>query len=113
MENEIKLLKNNDNRTDSDVEWIEEFYSFLLGDVPEGIHLGHGHRPKLSRKKALTIIWYLQEHFPILPDHIEECWYCGSIFDVYCEGLYWETKGRHYCGSCTHLVPQNYDRGKR
>ena len=34
MENEIKLLKNNDKRADSDLEWIQEFYMFLQGEVP-------------------------------------------------------------------------------
>ncbi len=108
----INLLKNNDERTDSDTEWIEEFYCFLKGVVPEGMEMGRTNMLRLSKKKAFSIIWYLQEHFPILPDHIEVCWNCDSIFDVYSEGLHWETKNRHYCGSCTHLVPEHYDRGR-
>lgn len=110
---EIKLLKNNDKRDWEDAEWIDEFYAFLQGVIPDGIKSGHRNKLKLSKKKAFLIIWYLQEHFPILPDHIEVCWYCDSMFSVYQEGLYWETKNRHCCGSCIHLVPEYYDRGKR
>ena len=70
MSNKINLLKNNNKRTDSDLEWIEEFYNFLQGEVPETIHLPNGHIPKMTAKKAFSIIWYLQEHFSILPDKI-------------------------------------------
>lgn len=113
MKNEITLLKNNDKRTDTDLEWVDEFYQFLQGEIPEGMHLGKGHSPKMTPKKAMAIIWYLQEHFSILPDHIERCDNCNSLFDSWSSGIYWETKGKHYCGGCDHLVPQNYDRGKR
>ena len=112
MDNKIKLLKNNDNRAVTDIEWLEEFYHILQGVIPESISLGHGHKPKMSAKKALTIIWYLQEHLPVFPDSIEACWNCGCLFNSNEEGLYWETKGRHYCDGCWHLVPGNYDKGK-
>ena len=113
MENEIKLLKNNDNKDWSDQQWIEEFYKFLQGDIPDGITTHKGHQPKLSPKKAMTIIWYLQEHFPLLPDHIEKCSNCNDLYDSWSEGIYWESKGKFFCGNCEELVPQNYDRGKR
>lgn len=112
MENEISLLKNNDNRTDTDLEWVNEFYKFLQGEIPETISIGKGHKPKMSVKKAWSIIWYLQEHFPLLPDHINKCDNCDELFDCWSEGIYWETKGKHYCGCCQHLVPENYDRGR-
>lgn len=113
MNNEINLLKNNDNRDIEDIEWVREFYLFLQGELPDSIRLSNRHKPKLSAKKAFAVIWYLQEHFSILPDSIEVCWNCGYLFDSDAEGLYWETKGRHYCCGCSHLVPENYDRGKR
>jgi hypothetical protein len=113
MKNEIKLLKNNDERTDSDLEWVDEFYQFLQGVIPESIHVSRGHKVKLSPKKAMSIIWYLQEHFPVLTDTIESCHNCKGLFDSANSGIYWETKGRHYCGGCDHLVPENYDKGKR
>ena len=113
MYDEIKLLKNNSKREDSDLEWIEEFYEFLQGECPESIHFVRGHQPKLSQKKAFSIIYYLQEHFPVFPDHIERCDNCGGLFDTNCSGLYWETKGQHFCDGCEQLVPEHYDRGKR
>jgi len=51
-------------------EWIDEFYRFLQGETPEGMQCGKGGQPKLSEKKAFSIIWYLQEHMRILPDNI-------------------------------------------
>jgi hypothetical protein len=111
MHKRITLLKNNDKKDWTDLEWIDEFYNFLQGERPES--LSREFKPKLNRNQAFRIIWYLQEHFPLLPDTIEKCWSCGGLFDSASEGIYWETKGRHYCGGCDHLVPENYDRGKR
>jgi len=114
MYNEIKLLKNNDKRTDSDIEKVREFYRFLTGEeMPEKISMGRGYAPKMSEKKAFSIIWYLQEHLSIFPDTIERCSVCGELFDTNSEGLYWETKGKHYCNGCCDIVPYNYDRGLR
>lgn len=109
MYNKIILLKNNDNRTDSDIEKIQEFYRFLTGEkIPETISLGHGHNPKMSKNKAFSIIWYLQEHLSIFPDTIEKCAACGELFDTDSEGIYWDAKGKHYCGGCSDIVPYNY-----
>ena len=102
MTNEIFLLKNDDNRDIGDVERVEEFCSFLQGKLI-----------KLSAKKAFEVIYHLQEHFPVIPDHIEMCWNCKRLYDSNEEGLYWETKGRHYCAGCSQLVPENYDKGRR
>ena len=38
--NEIKLQKNNSNRDWSDLEWIQEFHSFLQGDILHTITFG-------------------------------------------------------------------------
>lgn len=113
MENEIKLLKNNDNRKDSDLEWVREFYDFLQGDLPESISIGKGHKPKMSSKKAMSIIWYLQEHFPVLPDKIERCSYCEGLYNSWSQGGYWESKMKHFCDGCRHFVPLNYDNSNR
>ena len=113
MKNEINLLKNNDERTDTDLEWIEEFYEFLQDECSENIRLRKGHQPKMSAKKAFAIIWYLQEHFPVFPDTIEKCWNCDNLFDTDSEGIYWQSKYRHYCSNCKYLVPYTYDRGLR
>ena len=55
MKNEIKLLKNNDKRIDTDLEWVEEFYEFLKGEVPKMISLRRGHKPKMSEKKLFLL----------------------------------------------------------
>ena len=110
---EIKLFKNNNDRLYTDLEWVDEFYNFLQGEIPDSIKLQKGHIPKMTAKKAMTIIWYLQEHFPILPDNIEMCDNCKTLYDTNAEGLYWETKGKHFCGGCSDIAPHNYDRGRK
>lgn len=92
-----------------DEQWITEFFEFLQGKQPEGMCISTAHAPRLSPKKAFSIIWYLQEHMRVLPSNIEKCWSCGNLYNSNAEGLYWESKGRHYCGSCEYEVPENYD----
>jgi hypothetical protein len=118
MDNEIKFQDNNHThdklRKDwDDLEWINEFYEFLKGDIPEGIKIGKHSNPKITPKKAFTIIWYLQEHLRILPDHIEKCSCCNDLYDTHSEGIYWESKGKFYCGTCEDQVPLNYDNNQR
>lgn len=97
----IKLLKNNQGRNWSDIEWMEEFCRFLQGGIPESMAIGRGHRVKLSANQANTIIWYLQEHLPVFPDHIEQCSVCKSFYDSYAQGHYSELTGKCYCSeSC-------------
>jgi len=113
MKNEIKLLKNNDKKDWSDIEWLEEFNNFLKGEIPEGLCISKHSTPKLTPKKAFTIIWYLQEHFSIFPDNIKKCSNCDELYDCNSEGIYWESKGKHFCSGCDHLVPYNYDNNNR
>ncbi len=117
MNNKIKFQDENHSNTHrkdwSDLYWIEEFYNFLQGEVPEELSITRGHQPKLSEKKANHVIWYLQEHLKILPDNIDRCDNCGNLFDSRTEGVYWEIKGKNYCGCCEVLAPKNYDRGKK
>jgi len=109
--NEINLLKNNTDRKLDDVDWVQEFFDFLKGQTPEGVSFRRGHAPKISPKKAFAIIYYLQEHLPVFPDHIEMCWNCGKLFDSYLGGVYWQSKERNYCDVCGDLVPIHHDRG--
>lgn len=96
MSHYIKLLR--DNQGISDLELIDKIYNHLKNDLG------------LKPKKAFSVIYFLQEHVSILPDTIEKCWYCKELFDSSEEGIYWESKGRHYCGCCSDQVPENYDR---
>lgn len=109
-EREIKLLKNNGNRDLSDLEWVSEFYEFMQGNVPEPIKLGRGSNPKLSKKKAMSIIWYLQEWFSILPDHIEICSVCGDLLDSYSSGKHSELTEKFYCDGCIPITLDEQER---
>lgn len=110
MSKEIHLIKNNDNKDWCDRDWVDEFYKFLQGEVPQGITMDNP--PKLSEKQAFSVIWFLQEAFPVIPDHIERCDVCGYIYDSHSGG--WSTehanvKGHHnFCDTdceATHPFP--------
>lgn len=100
MDNEIILLKNNDNRTDSDLEKVQEFYKFLQGEVPNGIVVNETTTLNLTPETAFTIIWYLQEHLSVFPDNIEKCSICGELYDSYSEGYHSEKRDLFMCSSC-------------
>lgn len=106
MTDEIKLIKNNGKRDLTDLEWVQEFYEFLQGDPPANILTN---KIKLSKNKAFTIIWYLQEQFSILPDHICQCDRCGDLYDSYEEGYHSEKKSKFYCGNCTTFKDEEQD----
>lgn len=100
MGNEIALIKNSENLQLSDVEWLDQFYEFLQQDI------------KMNKKKAFSIIYFLQEHLPVFPDHIEQCYTCGRLYDSYKEGHHSDMLGRNYCcESCE--PPRLYEREQR
>jgi hypothetical protein len=89
MSKEIKLIKNNDKKDLSDVEWMQEFNYYLKDKL------------KLSASKAFSIIYYLQEHLPVFPDHIEKCSNCDNLYDSYSQGHHSELTDKFYCSeSC-------------
>ena len=94
------------------VEQTQELYDYLTGkSQPDNFRMKR--LPNLSDKKAFQVIWFIQEHLRIIPDHYEQCFNCKILFDDSKEGLYWESKGRHYCECCSYLVPYNYNKGKK
>jgi len=65
---------------------VNELFSFLKGEgLPEGMECK---MPKLKPDMAFNVIWFLQEHMGILPDNIEMCQSCKSLFDTDCGGCY-------------------------
>jgi hypothetical protein len=80
------------------LEKVEELYRFLQGDEIEGIHCKS--MPRLSQRKAFSVIYFLQEHMNLVPDRFECCVRCGDLYDDHSEGHYDEKTGRHYCSSC-------------
>lgn len=97
MDKQITLVRNNENKDWTDLEWIQEFHSFLTGTTPNAIRETKSTLFDLSPEKAFTIIWYLQERFSILPDNIEMCCECKELFDTHKEGYYSENEGSHFC----------------
>jgi len=94
---EINLLKNNDNKELSDIEWVKEFFDYLKENE------------KLNPTKAFRIIYYLQEHFSILPDHIEKCDICGVLYDSDSEGHRSDKTNQFYCDECIEYCDDEED----
>lgn len=66
---------------------VEEFFEMLKGgSLPNGIAMEN--QPELNHEQAFSVIWFLQEHFKVLPDHIEMCVLCKDLFDAHCGGNY-------------------------
>lgn len=86
-----------------DLENSEELFEFLQGNIPSGYHLAAESIPRLTPEQAWTVIWYLQNKYWQVPDHIERCDICGNLYDSWREG---ETldfgKPPHFvCDGCT------------
>jgi len=89
----------------SPLDQVNKIYEFL-----------HGFKPKLSYKKAFSVIYFLQEHIRCLPDHIEQCQDCLELFDADKEGFClsndYELDGKdlpekyhgHWCDNCVPAV---------
>jgi hypothetical protein len=75
------------------LEQVDELYQFLQGTVPDGIYIKHP--PRLSKRMAFKIIYFLQEQTGVIPDHYEKCATCGDLFDSDNEGGCY--RGRDYC----------------
>lgn len=103
-----------ENNYVSNVDRVIELYDYLSeGKVPEGVHVW---RPKMSRKHAFSVIWFLQEIIHCLPDSIERCDNCDYLFDTNNSGYYlddqYELKGKplpkkywgHWCDNCVPNV---------
>lgn len=78
---------------DVDGSAIQEFYDWLQGKT-EINRIYFDKSPKLSKKAAFSVIYYLQERLGIIEDNYEMCKKCGNIYDSYNEG------DRHYCDNC-------------
>ena len=85
LNDEIKLLKDEDENKLSDFELVQKFYEYLTDEL------------KFTKKKAFSIIYYLQEHLPVFPDNIEKCTNCGRLYDTWKEGHHSELTEGYYC----------------
>ena len=87
---ETTLIKEYQTEGKSDKELMQQFYDFLTWK-----------RMGIGKKKAFSIIYYLQEHIPVFPDHIEQCSSCGILYDSYSQGHHSELTEKFYCSeSC-------------
>lgn len=74
---------------------IETIMDMLTGKLPDGVTMPHA--PRLDRKTAFSVIWFLQEIFRIIPDKFEMCANCLAIHDTRYGGC--TTSADEYAGS--------------
>jgi hypothetical protein len=68
------------------LESVEELMAMLTGgELPSGMVMRH--QPHLDQQEAFSVIWFLQEHLRVLPDHFEQCSVCHGLFDTHCGGF--------------------------
>jgi len=83
--------------TRKEMKLMNMLYEYLQGKLPKGVKC---FAPKLSKKNAFSVIWFLQECIDCLPSKYECCSSCGEIYNSESEGHHSELNGRSYCGSC-------------
>jgi hypothetical protein len=77
-------VKREKDRDEISLESVEDLYKFLQGKVPHCLTLREP--PKLSKRAAFAVIYYLQEIMHLIPDHYERCNICGVLYDIEQEG---------------------------
>ena len=80
----------------------EELLAFLTGDIPDGYRIADGKTPNLTAKQAWTVISYLGDQHWQVPDFIERCGVCGTIYNTEREGacLDYGEPPYHFCDEC-------------
>jgi hypothetical protein len=68
-------------------EWLKG------GEQPKSLLSLKRDQPKLSKRQAWHLIWFLQEFTGVIPDHFELCHGCGEVFDSYTEGCTGRARG--------------------
>ena len=70
-----------------ELEQVQEFVDMLTDtSLPDGMEMPQ--QPRLSRREAFSVVWFLQERLRVLPDRYELCHICEELFDAHCEGSF-------------------------
>lgn len=84
-----------------DLDRVQELFDFLQGEVPEHCQIEESRVPKLTANQAWTIIWYLGNQYFQVPDFIERCCVCGSLYNAESEGGHsGDGPPYHFCEEC-------------
>jgi len=68
------------------LEQVQQFMSLLTGDwLPD--HWTFDNVPKITRREAFVVIYFLQEYLPVLPNHYEQCSVCEEMYDSEYDGF--------------------------
>lgn len=102
------------------IDEVQQLMDMLQGELPDDINLQHL-PPPMTKEQAFSIIWFLQEITRVLPDSIEMCHVCDTLFDYNDSGhivdeydewyeksgippaLVEANQGMHFCDSACEL----------
>lgn len=68
------------NEQEISLEKVKKFFEWLQGTPYENMSLNY--QPNLSPEEAFTIIYVLQEELKAIPDNIEMCRECKTLFST-------------------------------
>lgn len=89
------------------LEQTQELFDYLIGEyIPEQYLFVP---PKLDIEKAWDVIYLMQEHFKIIPDTYEKCYYCNEIFNTENSGHYCDCADCEQIKSCEEYHRQSYE----
>ena len=88
------------NPSMDDLGLVYDFYNFLQGkNLEVGIE-----SPEITAEQAFRVIYYLQEHLPVIPDTIEQCSKCDELYDSHISGDVCDGCEKHFCNQCDVLI---------
>ena len=87
-----------------DLALVRDFYNYLQGKNIEGVGV---ESPVLTAEQAFRVIYYLQEHLPVIPDTIEQCSKCCELYDTMESGNVCGGCEKHFCNQCDALIQCN------
>lgn len=92
-----RMNRQNEAYDPKSLQSVRELFEVLQGRRLETIIIKD---LKLTPEQAFSVIYFLQEHMGLIPDHYEKCDECGCLFDTESEGGYFEGVEKFKCGQC-------------
>ena len=85
---------------DTMLEQVQSLMDMLTGEPIDEKIMHLAHQPKLTRKEAFSMVYYLQEEMHLIPDRFEMCSKCEVLYDSFNEGGTLQGSNANLCNSC-------------
>lgn len=89
-------------KLDYDLKQTRALFGLLQGTVPDGCEIPEAEIPTLSADQAWTVVWWLGNAYWQVPDSVERCDVCGTLYHAHREGecLDFGDAPYFFCDSC-------------